>query len=104
MDTVLIDLSKAFDCILHDLIAAKLHAYGLSEDAVNFVHSYLKCRKQVVKKIALRVFFQKLLSGIPQGFILDPILFNILINKRNKMVFIRSSPSFFRAYLYVVAK
>ena len=52
------DLSKAFDCIPHDLIAAKLHAYGLSEDAVNFVHSYLKCRKQVVKKVALRVFLK----------------------------------------------
>ena len=36
------DLSKAFDCIPHDLFAAKLHAYGLSEDAVTFVHSYLK--------------------------------------------------------------
>ena len=43
--TVLLDLSEAFDCIPHDLLAAKLHAYGLSEDAVTFVHSYLKCRK-----------------------------------------------------------
>ena len=47
--TVLMDLSKAFDCIPHDLLAAKLHAYGLSEGAVTFVHSYLKRRKQGVK-------------------------------------------------------
>ena len=47
--TVLLDLSKAFDCIPHDLLAAKHHAYGLSEDAVTFVHSYLKRRKQGVK-------------------------------------------------------
>ena len=40
------DLSKAFHCIPHDLLAAKLHAYGLSDDIVTFVHSYLKRRKQ----------------------------------------------------------
>ena len=49
VSTALMDLSKAFDCILHDLFAAKLYAYGLSEDAVTFVHSYLKRRKLGVK-------------------------------------------------------
>ena len=49
MGTVLMDLSKAFDCTPHDLLAAKLHAYGLSEDAVALIHSYLKRRKQGVK-------------------------------------------------------
>ena len=39
------DLFEAFYCIHHDLLAAKLHAFGLSEDAVFFVHSYLKRRK-----------------------------------------------------------
>ena len=46
---VLMDLSKAFDCIPHDFLAAKHHVYGFSEDAVTFVHSYLKRRKQGVK-------------------------------------------------------
>ena len=45
MGTVLMYLSKAFDCIPHDLLVAKLYAYGLSEDAVTFVHLYLKRRK-----------------------------------------------------------
>ena len=44
------DLCKAFDCIPHDLLAAKLHAYGLSEDAVILVHSHLKRRKQCKTK------------------------------------------------------
>ena len=38
------DLPKAFDCIRHDLLAAKLHAYVLSEDTVIFVYTYLKRR------------------------------------------------------------
>ena len=74
------DLSKVFDCIPHKLLVAKFHAYGLSEDAVTFVHSYLKCRKQGVKINDIESVFQILLSGIPQGSILGPILFNILIN------------------------
>ena len=80
MGIVLLDLCKAFDCIPHDLHAAKLHAYGLSENAVTFVHSYLKCRKQDVEINDAESVFQILLLGIPQGSILGPILFNILIN------------------------
>ena len=39
---VLMDLSKAFDCIPHDLLIAKLHAYGLSMNAITFIYSYRK--------------------------------------------------------------
>ena len=78
--TVLMDLSKAFDCIPHDLLVAKLHAYGLSENAVTFIYSYLKRRKQGVKINETESIFQILLSGVPQGSILGPILFNIFIN------------------------
>ena len=39
---VLMNLSKAFDCLLHDLLIAKLHAYGLDFDTVTFLHNYLK--------------------------------------------------------------
>ena len=43
------DLSKAFDCLPHDLILAKLSAYGLSANACDFLNSYLSNRKQRVK-------------------------------------------------------
>ena len=74
------DLSKALDCIPHDLLATKCHAYGLSKDAVTFVHSYLNRRKQGVKINGTERVFQIILSGIPQGSVLGFILFNVLIN------------------------
>ena len=43
------DLPKAFNCIPHDLLITKLHAYGLSMDAITFIYSYMKRRKQGVK-------------------------------------------------------
>ena len=71
VSTVLIDLSKG--CIPHDLLVAKLHAYGWSEDAVTFVYSYLKGRNLSVKINDTESVFQILLPGIPQGSILGPI-------------------------------
>ena len=42
---VLTDLSKAFDCLNHDLLIAKLDAYGFEKNAINFIYDYLKERK-----------------------------------------------------------
>ena len=50
MGTVLWDFSKAFDCIPHDLHSGKLHAYGLSEDALTLVH---KVARVVNLKLAI---------------------------------------------------
>ena len=77
---VLTDLSKACDCNPHDLLTAKLHAYGFSRKTVTFIYSYLKRRKQKVKVNNFLSDFLTLLSGVPQGFILGPILFNIFLN------------------------
>ena len=74
------DLSKAFDCIPHDLLTATLHAYGFNKKALTFLYSYLRRRKQNVKINDTESFFQILSSGVPQGSILGPILFNLFIN------------------------
>ena len=77
---VLMDLSKAFDCIPHELLIVKMHAYGFELITLVFFYSYLKNRKQNVKINNTYSVFQVLLSGVPQGSILGSILFNIFIN------------------------
>ena len=61
--TVLTDLSKAFDCIPHNLLVAKLHAYGFSQKTVTFIYSYIKRRKEKVKVNKFLSDFLILLSG-----------------------------------------
>ena len=77
---VLTDLSKAFDCIPHDLLIAKLSAYGLSSDSLCYIYSYLKDRKQCVQINNKQSEFDTIISGVPQGSIFGPILFNIFFN------------------------
>ena len=69
------DLSKAFDTINHELLIAKLHAYGSSIDALEILLSYLQDRWQGTFSSSTQ-----LLQVIPQGSVLAPILFNIYIN------------------------
>ena len=76
---LLTDLSKAFDCIDHELLIAKLHAYGFDTDALKFIYSYLKGRKQRTKIDSSHSSFAEILFGIPQGSILGPLLFNAYI-------------------------
>ena len=57
-----------------------MHSFGFSLDAVKFVYSYFKWRKQNGRINNTQSVFQILLSEIPQGAILGPLLFNIFIN------------------------
>ena len=76
---LLTDLSKAFDCIDHELLIAKLYAYGFDNDALKFIYSYYKGRKQRTKINSSYSSFAEILFGIPQGSILGPLLFNAYI-------------------------
>ena len=77
---MLMDLSKAFDSLPHELIIAKLKAYGIKEEGCAFVWAYLSKRKQRVKLSGRASDWMELLKGVPQGSILGPIFFNIFMN------------------------
>ena len=67
------DFSKAYDCISHDLLLAKLSAYGFSKNSLLFMESYLKSRKQRVKLGSKFSKWLNILIGVPQGSILGPL-------------------------------
>ena len=77
---ILMDLSKAFDCLPHKLLLEKLKAYGLSDKANKLFESYLPMRKQRVKLGQTQSEWRELLKGVPQGSILGPLPFNIFMN------------------------
>ena len=77
---VLMDLSKAFDCVPHDLLLAKLAAYGVNESFLCYIYSYLLNRKQCVRINNINSDFLTVISGVPQGSIVGPILFNCFFN------------------------
>ena len=79
-DALLTDLSKAFDCLPHELIIAKLNAYGFKLPALKLMHSYLSHRKQRTKVNHAYSSWDEILFGIPQGSILGPILFIIFLS------------------------
>lgn len=74
------DLSKAFDCLPHELLLLKLKNYGLSANALSLLKSYLSNRKQCVKIGSVYSPFLDIYKGVPQGSILGLVLFKIFIN------------------------
>ena len=72
--------STNFDCLDHELLIAKLNAYGFSRSALLFVHSYLDNKKQRVKVIDSFSTWTKTSLGVLQGSFLGPPLFNIYLN------------------------
>jgi retron-type reverse transcriptase len=77
---ILMDLSKAFDSVLPELVIEKLKAYNLSGQAIKLVQSYLSERRQCVRVGSSTSSMAKVLKGVPQGSIVGPIIFNIFVN------------------------
>jgi len=75
-----IDLSKAFDMVNHCIFKQRLLSIGLSEKAIGWFKNYLSDRTQCVTFDGTSSGFLQVLSGVPQGSVLGPLLFPIYVN------------------------
>ena len=94
-----IDLSKAFDSVCHPLLLAKLKAYGFTYDAPELMTAYLVGQRQRVKLDGVHSTWRTVRTGVPQGFLLGPLLFNMYVNDVNYFI----ANTFLRLYAFDVS-
>ena len=87
---IAIDLSKAFDCICHNLLLAKVKAHGVQEPALQLLRSYLHGHKQRVICNNKCSSWSPVRCGVPQGSLHSPLLFNMFMNDLNETVTVSS--------------
>ena len=79
MRLFLLDLSKAFDTVDHNILLSKLSSIGLDDLTISWFTSYLSGRKQAVVANGVRSSSLVIDKGVPQGSILRPLLFTLYI-------------------------
>ena len=77
------DFSKAFDLVSHQIVCNKLRSYNINPYVINWIINFLTDRKQRVVVDGVTTKFTEIGRGVPQGTVLGPVLFSIMVNDIN---------------------